>query len=280
VTKSIVITGCSTGIGWCAATTLTARGYRVFATARKSEDVEKLQQQGLESLQLDINDSASIRKVVTEILARTGGTLDALCNNAGFGQPGAVEDASREALRNQFETNVFGLQELTNQIIPVMRAQGHGRIINISSVLGFAAMPYRGIYSASKFAVEALSDALRLELRPTNIFVSLIEPGPIASEFRTNALNAFQQAINVQQSHHQNNYQKKMENTQMVKDQQAFTLTPDAVVAKIIKALEDRKPKAHYYVGLPTYLLSTLKRILPTSVFDWVITRIAQQEMK
>uniref|UniRef100_A0A4W5LCQ8 Uncharacterized protein n=1 Tax=Hucho hucho TaxID=62062 RepID=A0A4W5LCQ8_9TELE len=186
--RSILITGCSSGIGLVVAQGLAAKGWRVFATARQAADVVRLQAQGLEALQLDVDDSDSIVQAVAEVLLRTGGTLDALFNNAGYGQPGAAEDVPRAAMRAQFETNVFGAWELMNAVIPVMRRQGHGRILFNSSVLGFAAMKYRGAYNASKYAMEGLCDTLRLELAGSGIAVSLIEPGPIESRFRANAL--------------------------------------------------------------------------------------------
>lgn len=189
--KSILITGCSTGIGYCVAKGLHARGYRVFATARQAEDVARLKKEGLESYLLDLNDSASINAAVDAVLEASGGTLDALFNNGAYGQPGAIEDLTRETLLQQFQVNVFGWHELTRRVIPVMRKQGHGRIIHNSSILGFAAMRYRGAYNASKYAIEGLADTLRLELYDTNIRIVLIEPGPIESQFRKNALQAF-----------------------------------------------------------------------------------------
>ncbi|PPD17727.1 MAG: short-chain dehydrogenase, partial [Methylobacter sp.] len=206
--KTILITGCSTGIGYCTAVQLKLRGHRVIATARKAQDVERLQNQGFESLQLDLADSHSIAQAVDAVIALTGGQLDVLFNNAAFGQPGAVEDLSRDTLRFQFETNVFGTQELTNRIIPLMRKQGQGRIIYNSSVLGFVAMSYRGAYNASKYALEALADTLRLELRGSGIQISLIEPGPILSDFRKNALVLYQQNILSEHSPHKQIYAK------------------------------------------------------------------------
>ena len=190
---SILITGCSSGIGFQVAQGLRARGWRVFATARQPADVTRLQADGLESLALDLRDSASIQTAVTAVLERTGGRLDALFNNGAYGQPGAVEDLSREALREQFETNLFGTLELTNRLIPVMRRQGGGRILFNSSVLGLVAFPYRVAYVASKFALEGLADTLRLELTGTGIHICLIEPGPILSRFRDNAHAAYRQ---------------------------------------------------------------------------------------
>jgi short-subunit dehydrogenase len=279
VNKSILITGCSSGIGLRAAEMLAARGYRVFATARKLEDVAKLKQKGFESLQLDVNDSHSINNVVPEILKKTQGTLYALLNSAGYGQSGAIEDISRDALRAQFETNVFGLQELTNKVIPVMRAQGYGRIIQISSLLGFMGRPYSGVYNASKYAVEGLADTLRLELHDTHIFVSLIEPGPIISNFVDNALAAYKNEIDIEKSAHKKNYEQLMKNMQNAKGI-PFALPPDAVVKKIIRALESRNPKPRYFVTFPTYLLTTLKRILPSRAFDGLLWKIFQIELR
>lgn len=266
--KTILITGCSSGIGHCVAIGLQQRGYRVFATARRAESVDKLIAEGFESLQLDLDDSQSIQQAVDEILRRTGGELYAVFNNGAFGLPGAVEDLSREAIRAQFETNFFGWLELTNLLLPVMRRQGYGRIIKNSSVLGFVAMPFRGAYNSSKFAIEGLSDTLRLELKGTNIHVSLVEPGPILSRFRTNALSAMQKHIDMENSVHSERYQAVL--TRLNKEGPAvpFTLPPEAVLKKVIHALESRNPKARYYVTFPTYLFGYLKRMLPTKTLD------------
>ena len=266
--KTVLITGCSSGIGHCAARGLQQRGYRVFATARRAESVAMLDAEGLESLQLDLADSASIRQAVDEILRRTGGELYALFNNGAFGLPGAIEDLSRDAIRAQFETNVFGWLELTNLLLPIMRKQGYGRIIQNSSVLGFVAMPFRGAYNAGKFAIEGLSDTLRLELEDTGIHISLVEPGPILSRFRANALQAMQKYIDVENSVHSERYRAVL--TRLNKEGPAvpFTLPPEAVLKKVIHALESRNPKARYYVTVPTYLFGYLKRILPTKTLD------------
>jgi NAD(P)-dependent dehydrogenase (short-subunit alcohol dehydrogenase family) len=266
--KTILITGCSSGIGHCVASGLQQRGYRVFATARRAESVDKLNAEGFESLQLDLVDSQSIQQAVDEILRRTGGELYAVFNNGAFGLPGAVEDLSRDAIRAQFETNFFGWLELTNLLLPVMRRQGYGRIVKNSSVLGFVAMPFRGAYNSSKFAIEGLSDTLRLELKGTNIHVSLVEPGPILSRFRTNALTAMEKYIDMENSVHSEHYQAVL--TRLNKEGPAvpFTLPPEAVLKKVIHALESRNPKARYYVTFPTYLFGYLKRMLPTKTLD------------
>lgn len=269
--KNIIITGCSTGIGYCVAKGLQARGYRVFATARRAESVEALNNEGLESLQLDLDDSASIRTAVSEILARTDGELYALFNNGAYGIPGAVEDLSRDTLRTQFETNVFGWQELTNLVLPVMRRQGYGRIIQNSSVLGFVAMPFRGAYNASKFAIEGLSDTLRLELTGTGIHISLIEPGPIISQFRANGVRLLEQHIDIENSIHRDKYRRVLERLKQPGPVAPFTLPPEAVLEKVIHALESRQPKARYHVTVPTYLFAFLKRFLPDRLMDKIL---------
>ena len=272
--RSILITGCSSGIGECAARTLRDRGYRVYATARRPQDVERLRAEGFEALPLDLADSASITAAVAAVLEATGGTFYGLFNNGAYGQPGAVEDLRREVLREQFETNLFGTHELTNLVIPVMRRQGHGRIIQNSSVLGFAAMRFRGAYNASKYALEGLTDTLRLELAGSGVYVSLVEPGPIASRFRDNAYRMYRKNIDPETSLHRETYQA-ME-ARLLKEGPAvpFTLGPEAVVAKVIHALEARRPRERYYVTFPTYLFGYLKRILPTRALDALVGKV------
>lgn len=272
--KGILITGCSSGIGHCVAHGLKARGWRVFAAARQPADVVRLQGEGLESLLLDVRDSASIQAAVANILERAGGRLEALFNNAGYGQVGAVEDVSRAAFREQFETNVFGAQELTNQIIPVMRRQGGGRILYNSSVLGLVAFPYRGAYVASKFALEGLADALRLELAGTGIHVSLIEPGPILSRFRDNAHAAWQQHVQAEISVHRDNYAAMEARLLKAGPVAPFTLPPEAVLQRVIHALESPRPQARYPVTVPTYLFTALRRLLPTRILDVILRRV------
>lgn len=271
MTRSILITGCSTGIGYTCAHGLKQRGWRVFATARNAEDVAKLAAEGLEALQLDVTDSASISAAVAEILKRTGGTLDALFNNAGYGQPGAVEDLPREALKLQFDTNVFGPIELTNLLIPVMRQQGHGRIIFNSSVLGYAAMRMRGAYNASKFALEGIADTLRLELHGTGIEVALIEPGPIESQFRANCIPHFQRWISAAQSQHGPVYKAMEARLTTVGAAVPFTLPAEAVLKKVIHALENKRPRARYPITVPAIAFAWAKRFLSTRLLDKVL---------
>jgi NAD(P)-dependent dehydrogenase (short-subunit alcohol dehydrogenase family) len=272
--KSVLITGCSSGIGLGVAEGLKDRGYRVFATARKAPDVTRLTAAGFESLQLDLADPASIRAAVDDILARTDGTLDALFNNGAYGQPGAVEDLSREVLRAQFETNLFGWHELTNLVLPVMRRQGHGRIIQNSSVLGFVALRYRGAYNASKHALEGLTDTLRLELAGSGIHVSLIEPGPITSRFRENAFKAYQRNIKPDSSVHRDKYMRMEERLTKQGPVVPFTLPPEAVLKKVIHVLESHRPRARYYVTFPTYLFGFLKRVLSTRLLDRALNKV------
>lgn len=272
--RAILITGCSSGIGLCVAKGLKQRGYRVFATARQSADVSHLNDLGLESLQLDLDDSDSINTAVDEILTRTNGQLFALFNNGAYGQTGAVEDLSRKTLRAQFETNLFGLHELTCRVLPVMRQQGYGRIIQNSSILGFIALPFRGAYNASKYALEGLSDTLRLELHDTNIHLALIEPGPIESRFRANAYKAFRQNIDKTHSPFQKQYAAL--EMRLTKEGPAapFTLPPDAVLKKVIHALESKRPRERYYVTFPTHLFGTLRRLLSTRALDRILRKV------
>ena len=271
--KTILITGCSTGIGYCVAKGLKQRGYRVIATARRGESVEQLTREGFESLQLDVASSDSIQQAFHEIMQLTDGHLYALFNNGAFGLPGAVEDLSRENLTYQFETNVFGWLELTNLVIPVIREQGYGRIIQNSSVLGFVAMPFRGAYNASKFAIEGLSDTLRLELKDTNVFVSLIEPGPIESRFRANAVKELEQHIDMKNSVHYEKYQAVLKRLNKPGPAAPFTLPPEAVLKRVILALEANRPKPRYYVTFPTYLFAFLKRILSHRQLDHILAK-------
>ncbi|MDX2369766.1 MAG: SDR family oxidoreductase [Colwellia sp.] len=266
--KSILITGCSSGIGLDAALTLSTRGYRVFATARNEADVKFLQSKGLSAYTLDLTSSDSIHNTVNLILKETGGTLDYLFNNGAYGQPGALEDLPTQALKDQFETNVFGWHELTKQIIPVMRKQGHGRIIQCSSVLGFVSMTYRGAYNASKHALEGLTDTLRLELKLANIAVILLQPGPINTQFRVNALAAFKNNIDDENSVHKVQYQRQVDRLSTKKSDAKFTLESTDVTKALIHALESNRPKIRYRITVLTKVFAVFKRILPTRWLD------------
>ncbi|MCT4657067.1 MAG: SDR family oxidoreductase [Cohaesibacter sp.] len=268
--RSILITGCSTGIGHCCALGLKEEGWMVFATARRDEDLQDLASKGLIPLYLDYRDETSITKAVETLTEKTGGGLDALFNNGAYGQPGAVEDLPTSALREQFESNVFGWHELTRQVIPLMRQQGHGRIIQCSSVLGMAALPFRGAYNSSKFALEGLTDTLRLELHGSGIQVSLIEPGPITSRFRATAFKKLKEHIDMDRSVHAAKYQKRLARG-VSDDKDRFELGPEAVLAKLNHALNAPKAKARYYVTVPTYFIGYAKRILSTTMLDRIL---------
>jgi NAD(P)-dependent dehydrogenase (short-subunit alcohol dehydrogenase family) len=274
--RSILITGCSSGIGLCAATELKNLGWRVFATARKQQDVEKLAEAGFESIQLDVTDSDSIRQAVQQILAATGGTLDAVFNNAGLLIAGATEDISRDLTRIQFETNVFGPMELVRQILPVMRKQGHGRIVQHSSISGIITLPYYGAYNASKFALEGFTLTLRQECRGTGIRVSLINPGPIVSELRNKARDIYQDTVAKKTDSHHHHAYRRMEEAYFSEQHSSRNLQqpPTAVVKKLLHALNSNHPKIHYYVGWPAQLMAALKKILPERVFNWLLSKI------
>ncbi|MGQ3892799.1 SDR family NAD(P)-dependent oxidoreductase [Legionella sp. CNM-4043-24] len=277
--KTILITGCSSGIGYDAAHTLAKRGHRVIASCRSAIDLERLSASGLTAVLLDVSLPESITAALEQVHTMTGGRLDVLINNAGYGQAGALEDVSRELLREQFETNVFGLMDLTRRVIPWMRQQGNGRIINISSVLGFISMPFRGAYNASKYAVEGLSDTLRLELKPSGIQVITIEPGPIESRFRDNAIDGALKKIDTEHSYFKTQYQHMLGQYRQQKTESVFTRGADAVVCKLIKAVEKKHPKPKYRVTFPTHLMAVMKRVLSTALLDRIIARVSKKEM-
>ena len=278
--KNILITGCSTGIGYCVAKGLKENGYRVIASARKQADVSRLEEEGFDTLLLDVDDSQSIQKAASDLKSLCNGELYALFNNGAYGQAGAVEDLTRTTLEKQFSTNVFGWIELTNSLIPLLRQQDSARIIFNSSVLGLIALPYRGAYNASKYAIEGFADTLRLELSDSNIKVSLIEPGPVESRFRQNALASLKANIDIENSFHKNKYLKQIERMEKVGPAAPFTLPADAVLKKVIASLESKNPSPRYYVTLPTYLFGTLRRILPTRWLDKVLLFVSKSEMK
>ena len=271
--KSILITGCSSGIGLDAARGLKARGWRVFATCRKEADCATLRSEGLESFVLDYADEASIASAVDEVLSRTGGTLDALYNNGAFACPGAVEDLPRGALREIYETNLFGYHDLTRRVIPVMRAQGHGRIVNCSSVLGLVGLKWRGAYVSTKFAMEGLTDVLRIEMQGTGIHIILIEPGPITSRIRANAIPHFEKWIDWEASARADEYRALRARLYEDRGPDNFELPAAAVTKKLIHALESARPKPRYYVTTPTYLMGFARRVLPTRALDWLIAK-------
>ncbi|MGC1182751.1 SDR family NAD(P)-dependent oxidoreductase [Legionella sp.] len=277
--KIILITGCSTGIGYAAALALKKRGHKVIASCRKKEDMQKLITLGLDTALLDVSNSASIHTAFADVLAKTNGRLDILINNAGYGQAGALEDITREVLRQQFETNVFGLLELSTLAIPVMRQQGQGRIINVSSILGVISLPFRGAYNASKYAVEGLSDTLRLELKSSGINVITIEPGPINSCFRDNCVEGSLSVINMQDSHFNKQYMAMLSTYKHTDTDSFFTKKPQAVIKKLIHAIEAKNPQAKYPVTLPAHVLIFFKRILSTKMLDKLFLFASRNEL-
>lgn len=273
-TRSILITGASSGIGLASARLMRSRGWRVIATAREPSDLARLEHDvGVEALQLELSDPQSIARCARDALDRTHGRLDALFNNAAFGQVGAMEDITGVVLRRQLEVNVVGQHELTRLILPAMRHQGHGRIVQCSSVLGLVSGPYRGAYCASKFALEALSDALRMELAGTGITVSLIEPGPIRTRFLEHALENFLATVDMENSPHRATYEVRLERMR-AGGNSAHKLEPAAVAEKLRHAVESSRPKRRYYVTTPTYLAALAKRFAPEAALDWIVRRM------
>ena len=271
--RSVLLTGCSSGIGADAACTLARRGWRVLATCRGEDDCARLRTRGLESFTLDLACERSVATAAAEALARTGGRLDALVNNAAFAVPGAIEDLPRAAFREIFETNLFGHVDLTNRLLPAMRAQGHGRVVMVSSVLGLVAAPWRGAYVATKFALEGLTDTLRLELAGSGLHVILIEPGPIATPFRANAVPHFERHVDWRASPHAEAYRTRLR-PRLYADagpRDRFELPPAAVTARLVRALDARRPAARYTVTTPAHAAALLRRALPTRLLDRIL---------
>ncbi len=274
--KSILITGCSTGIGAVCATGLKQRGYRVFATARKPDDLKRLESEGFEALALDYRYSTSVQTCAAEVAKRAEGKLYALFNNGAYGQPGAVEDISRAVMEEQFAANFFGWHELTRACLPMLRLNGVGRIIQCSSVLGLGAMKWRGPYNASKFAIEGLTDTLRLELRGSGIHVVTINPGPIESQFVPNARAAFERNVDISASHYKAEFERQRQRLERGGNT-AFKRPASAVLEKLIIALEHKTPRAHYYVTVPTYLVAAARRLLPQRWMDAFMNGISDK---
>jgi NAD(P)-dependent dehydrogenase (short-subunit alcohol dehydrogenase family) len=273
--KSVLITGCSSGIGRDAAHALRARGWRVFAACRKAADCERMRAAGFDSPRLDYQDAESIRAAFAEVAERTGGGPDALFNNGAFAMPGAVEDIPADAFRALFEANFFGWHELIRLAVPAMRARGAGRIVQCSSVLGLAALRFRAPYVASKFAVEGYTDVLRMELRGTGLHVVLIEPGPIRTRIRENARVHYERWVEKERTPWAAFYRETLEARLYALDPAPdfMELPPSAVSAKLIRALESPRPAARYYVTTPTYMVAWMKRLLPTRWLDAVLSR-------
>lgn len=272
--RSVLITGCSSGIGRDAALGLHARGWRVFATARAQADLDRLAGDGVEALPLDYRDAEGMRTTLGEVLRRTGGTLDALYNNGAYAIPGAAEDLPTDALREIFEANVFGWHELTRQVIPVMRAQGHGRIVNCSSVLGLVPMRWRAAYVATKYATEGLTDTLRLEMRDTPIHVITLQPGPVTSRIRANSIPHFERWIDWRASPRRAQYENTLlERLYGTRGPDTFEKHPSAVTSCLVHALESRRPRPRYRITTPTRAMVALRHLLPARALDWIIAR-------
>ena len=252
--KTVFITGCSSGIGFLAATALKTRGYRVIASCRKQHDQQQLIEQGFETILLDLDDPKSVERAANEVLALTNHRLYALFNNAGFGVYGQLNSITREQLEKQFSTNFFAVHQLTQLLLPAMLPYGEGRIIQTSSIVGIIATPGRGAYCASKYALEAWSDTLRLELANTGIKVCLIEPGPLATNFSNNTVQTDQAHI--------------VKNPPIAK---RFKLPAEAILPKLYHALESASPKVRYRVTLVTSIAAIGKRILPDKLLDKIL---------
>ncbi len=274
--RSILITGCSSGIGHDAAHALKRRDWRVFASCRKPEDCARLKEEGFEAPLIDMADAGSIHSGLEEVLTATGGRIDGLYNNAAFGLPAFVEDLPTDALREIFETNFFGLHDLTRQVIPVMRAAGRGRIVNCSSVLGFSVYPWRGAYVSTKFALEGLTDTLRIELHGSGIHVSLIEPGLITTKFGENSQKNFERLIDWEASARADEYRRDLLAKWDGRNPNArLEVPPSRVTARIIHALESPRPRTRYRVTWLAQATYILKRLLPTRAADAVIRALS-----
>lgn len=266
--RTILITGCSSGIGLDAAQSLQARGWRVFAACRNPADCARLRAAGLESPLIDYEDASSVVTGLTEVLEATGGRLDALFNNGAYAIPGPLQDIPRDAMRAIFEANLIGWHDLTRRVIPVMQGQGAGRIVQCSSVLGLAGMRWRGAYVATKFALEGMTDVLRQELQGSGIHVSLIEPGPIDTPFRANAVRQFEKWVDWENSPLVEDYRDHMLERLYKGNSDGRQWPASAVTAKLIHALEARRPRPRYHVTTPTTLVAVLRRVLPTRTLD------------
>ncbi|MEX5598096.1 SDR family NAD(P)-dependent oxidoreductase [Pseudophaeobacter sp. C1-32P7] len=273
--KTILITGCSSGIGLAAARGMRDRGWRVFASCRQQQDCDRMRDEGFDSPLIDYTRPDTITDGLKQVLTATGGGLDVLFNNGAHGLPGAVEDLPTEALRDIFESNFFGWHELTRQVLPVMRAQGHGRIVQNSSILGLVTFPWRGAYVATKYAIEGLTDTLRIELTDTNIHVILIEPGPVTSKIRENSIPHFERYVDWRASPLRARYEESLlKRLYESKGPDRFELPASAVTAKLIHACESPRPRPRYYVTTPTHIAGFLRRILPTRSIDRILARL------
>lgn len=271
--RTIIVTGASSGIGAYCARALKAEGWRVFATARKPEDIEALEQDGIEAFYLDYREPDSIARLMDDVLERTDGRLDALFNNGAYSQPGAVEDISTDALREQFEANFFGWHDLTNRALQVMRRQGQGRLVHNSSIMGLAPFRFRGPYAASKHALEGLMLCMRSELQGSGIHVSLIEPGPVKSKIASNALGWFLKNIDHRNSVHREDYQAQLDRLEAGGSPSRFKPGPEIVHRALRHALLSSRPKPHYVVTWPARVGAALKRVLPAATLYRILAK-------
>ena len=273
----ILITGATAGIGRHAALHLARRGHHVIATGRREAQLATLRAEAaeeklhLDTLVLDVTSEPSIADAARTVDGWTAGRgLDALVNNAGFGQFGPLEALTDADLRRQFETNVFGLHAVTRAFLPAMRARRSGRIVNVSSVGGRVVMPLGGAYHATKFAVEALSDTLRRELRAFGVGVAVIEPGPIASEFGDRA----SEAADRYRDPHSPYADLLARGDKMMALSHRFVASPLVISKAITDAIESRNPRARYVAPVSSRLMLASLGLLPTPVADWFIARV------
>jgi len=276
MTRTILITGCSSGIGQCCAAGMRARGWRVFATARRPEDLDRLRADGLEAVYLDYADEGSIDAAAEHVLSAARGRLDALFNNGAYAQPGALEDLTTDVLRQQFDANFFGWHALTRRVIPAMRRQGSGRIVMCSSVLGLIALGFRGAYNSTKFAIEGYSDTLRIELHGSGISVSVIEPGPIRTRMTANALIKARENVDTERSVHRDYYRSRLAGMEKGGNTRG-ELGPEAVLKVLVHACESPAPKNQYFVTAPTKAMGFLRRVLPKRHLDAFLLRATRR---
>ena len=267
LSKAVLITGCSTGIGRATAEHLASRGWTVYATARKPESIADLTQRGCKTLALDVCDESSMRSAV-ETVERAEGAVGVLINNAGYGLEGTFEEAPMDAIRRQFETNVFGLITMTKLVLPAMRRQRWGRIVNLSSMGGKLTFPGGAYYHATKHAVEALSDALRFEVRGFGIDVIVIEPGPIKTRFGDTAVSNIAMPKDSPYAAFNAALQKQIREAYAGGPMARFAAPPDAVAEVIETAISAASPKTRYKVTVAARFLMGLRRWLPDRAFD------------
>ncbi|MDG4649065.1 SDR family NAD(P)-dependent oxidoreductase [Roseibacterium sp. SDUM158017] len=274
MTRSILITGCSSGIGLAAAEGLRGRGWRVIAACRRPEDVAARRAEGFDSVRIDHGDAECVDAGWAEAMEITGGRLDALFNNGGHGMSGAAEDVPREAMELVFHSNVFGVHQLTRRAIPVMLAQGSGRIVMHSSVVGYTTLKWRSAYVASKHAIEGLANTMRVELRGTGLHVSILNTGPVASGFRENSARLFERWIDADASRHAEFYRGKFMARRTSPRPDPFEGTAADVVARLVHAVEARRPRTRYYITAPAYAAAFLTRVLPDRAQDWLVAKV------